>query len=95
MSPENRRQVDNWRSIIRDILSGGTFLVLIGYVFYAGQLVEQLKKLNADFVEYKIIQNARIVPLENDISILRDWKVACTQVSFNEFKPMIIKGVKP
>jgi hypothetical protein len=93
MSPENRRQVDNWRSIIRDILSGGTFLVLIGYVFYAGQLVEQLKTLRTDFSDYKIEQNIKLTLLENEYSVLRDWKVAMTQVAF--YEPMIVKGVKP
>lgn len=84
MAPEERRHVDNIRSIIRDIISGGSFLGMIGLVFYAGQLVDQLATLQKDFAEYKIAENVKMIDMQNNVSILRDWKVASTRKPFNE-----------
>jgi hypothetical protein len=84
MAPEERRHVDNIRSIIRDIVSGGSFLGMIGLVFYAGQLVDQLSTLQKDFAEYKIENQVTLQLLKNDVSTLRDWKVASTRKPFNE-----------
>ena len=80
---ENRRNVDNIRSIIRDIVSGGTFLGLITLVFYAGQLVERFDNFCKAQNEINIKINERIISVLNDVSILRDWKVASTQKPFN------------
>jgi hypothetical protein len=82
MAPENRRNVDNVRSIIRDVVSGGTFLGLIGLVFYAGQLVERFDNFCKAQTEINIDTNKRIISTTNDVSVLRDWKVASTQKPF-------------
>jgi hypothetical protein len=82
MAPENRRNVDNVRSIVRDIVSGGTFLGLIGLVFYAGQLVERFDNFCKTQNEINIKTNERIIQTSNDVSVLRDWKVASTQQPF-------------
>jgi hypothetical protein len=84
MAPENRRNVDNVRSIIRDVISGGSAVGMIGLVFYAGKLVDQLNTMQKDFEEYKIEQNVKMIGVRNDVSVLRDWKVASTRKPFVE-----------
>ena len=86
MAPENRRNVDGVRSIIRDIISGGSFIGMLGLVFYAGKLVDQLITLQKDFSDYKIETKLTITTLSNDVSVLRDWKVASTQRPFNKIE---------
>jgi hypothetical protein len=82
MAPENRRHIDNVRSILRDISSYGSLVGVVALVFYAGKLVERFDNSIAAQNEINITTKAELIAHANDISVLRDWKVATTQQPF-------------
>lgn len=74
---------NKWQ-LIRDVLLSGTFIFCLGILWQAASFCQSMKDYVADHGQKHIQIDCKIKTIENDVQILKEWKIAKTQKPFVE-----------